>query len=413
MTEARHDLLCIGGGPAGLAAARAYRRAGGGGRVAILSDEGRLPYSRPPLTKELLRGESDERSLAIEQESFFDEQRIELIAGRAVALDAGARRLSLSGGRELRYVQAVLATGAEPVRPEIHGLDRPRVHVIRTLDHLRELLTHHEPGTRFAVIGSGFIGCEIASSLRARGNDVTMVSAESAPNVARLGDEAARRIRSWLAQDGVELHLGSELCGLAPSRSGSPQDRAPLLLSLERTGERRGGVETPSLGERAEIEADVVVLASGVSPRSELAAAAGLELHDGAVPADSGMRTSAPGLFVAGDVAAAEHALAGRRLRVEHWGDALSQGEVAGANAAGMDRSWRSVPGFWSTIGSRTLKHVAWGDGFETSRLEEGADGSFTVRYGAGGRLVGVLSFENDEEYERGRRLIAEGAPWS
>jgi NADPH-dependent 2,4-dienoyl-CoA reductase/sulfur reductase-like enzyme len=125
------------------------------------------------------------------------------------------------------------------------------------------------------------------------------------------------------------------------------------------------------------------------------------------------MRTAAPGLLAVGDACLAENATAGRPLRVEHWGDALGQGAVAGATAAGQETSWGDVPGFWSTIGSRTLKYAAWGDGFDAARLERGDSGAFTVWYGREGRIVGVLTHDVDEDYERGSKLIAEGAPWS
>ncbi|MGH2883388.1 MAG: FAD-dependent oxidoreductase, partial [Solirubrobacteraceae bacterium] len=156
----------------------------------------------------------------------------------------------------------------------------------------------------------------------------------------------------------------------------------------------------------------VVVMAAGVAPRGELAHAAGLELAGGAIPVDAAMRTERAGLYAAGDVAFAHNASAGRPLRVEHWGDALGLGEVAGRTVAGQDAQWDAVPGFWSTIGDHTLKFAAWGDGFDHSRLERHDDGAFTAWYGREGRIVGVLAHEADEDYERGRSLIAEGASW-
>ena len=158
-----YSLLIVGGGPAGLSAARAYRDAGAGGLVAIVADEGRMPYRRPPLTKELLRGESTEADLPLEDEGWLDAHRVDLVAGRAVALDTDGRRLTLSGGRELEYVSCLLATGAEPTRLPVPGGDRPWVHVIRTAEHVRGLTARLRQGERAVVIGSGFIGCEIAS----------------------------------------------------------------------------------------------------------------------------------------------------------------------------------------------------------------------------------------------------------
>jgi 3-phenylpropionate/trans-cinnamate dioxygenase ferredoxin reductase subunit len=131
------------------------------------------------------------------------------------------------------------------------------------------------------------------------------------------------------------------------------------------------------------------------------------------------MRSSLPDVLAAGDVCLADNAAAGRPLRVEHWRDALGQGAVAGATAAGRSAVWDDVPGFWSTIGARTLEYAAWGDGYDQERFEPGADGSFVVWYGhfvvwygRDGRLAGVLTHEADDAYERGRKLIAEGAPW-
>ncbi len=383
------ELLVLGGGPAGLSAARAYRSEGGPGAVAIVTDEHRMPYNRPPLTKELLRGESTEDELPIESEAWLQEQSIGLVSGRAVNLDPGRRTVSLSGGRELRYRSCVLATGAEPTRLPVPGADHPAVRVIRTLDHVRELTARLRDADPVVVIGSGFIGCEIAASLRRRGHPVALVSDEEQPNAARLDLEAAGRIRRWLGEEGVDVNLGAEVEEIA-ARDGMLEVRA-------------GSVRVPG---------KVVVMAVGVAPRAELAASAGLELASGAVPVDAAMRTEQAGLYAAGDVAFAENVSAGRALRVEHWGDALGQGEVAGRSAAGEPAQWDAVPGFWSTIGSHTLKYAAWGDGFEQSRFEQHGGAAFTAWYGRDGRIVGVLAHEADEDYERGRSLIADGAPW-
>jgi 3-phenylpropionate/trans-cinnamate dioxygenase ferredoxin reductase subunit len=386
----RIALLIVGGGPAGLSAARGYRAAGGAGRVAIVADEERVPYNRPPLTKDLLRGESQEAELPLEEEAWFGDHAVELIGGRAVTLEAAERTVTLSGGRELAFEQCVLATGAEPKRLPIPGADRPAVLVLRSLDHLRELQRRLGRSSRVAVIGSGFIGCEIASSLRRLGHPVSLISGETAPNAARLGEQAAGILRGWLDDDGVEVHLGA------------PLDR------IERTGDQL----RLSAGDRT-VNAELVVMATGVSPRSELAAQAGLSLRGGAVPVSPAMRTLRPGLLAAGDVSFAENATAGRPLRVEHWGEALAQGEIAGQTAAGEGAQWSAVPGFWSTIGRRTLKYAAWGDGFDRTRVEHHPGGGFTVWYGQGDRAVGVLTHEADPDYERGRTAIAEGAPWS
>jgi NADPH-dependent 2,4-dienoyl-CoA reductase/sulfur reductase-like enzyme len=384
-----YSLLVGGGGPAGLSAVRAYRDAGGDGAVAIVADEGRMPYRRPPLTKELLRGESTEADLPLEEETWLDDQGVDLIAGRAVALNADRRWVLLSGGRKLEYVCCLLATGAEPTRLTVPGGDRPWVHVVRTIEHVRRLTARLAEGDRVVVIGSGFIGCEIASSLRARGHSVDLVSDEPLPNSGRLGDPQAQILQDWLVEDGVTTHLGASVQSI---------ERSDGAIAISTGGERLVG--------------DVVVMATGVAPRSELASQAGLELRDGAVPVSAAMRTAHDGLLAAGDVCLAENLAARRPLRVEHWGDALGQGAIAGQTAAGVDAGWDDVPGFWSTIGTRTLKYAAWGDGFDATRLHRDHDGAFVAWYGRQGLIAGVLTHDRDDDYERGRDLIAEGAPW-
>jgi 3-phenylpropionate/trans-cinnamate dioxygenase ferredoxin reductase component len=384
-----YSLLVVGGGPTGLSAARAYRDAGAAGSVAIIADEGRMPYSRPPLTKELLRGESAETDLPLEDEAWLDEQDVDLVAGRAVALDADGRRVLLSGGRELRYDSCLLATGAEPTRLPVPGGDRPWVHVVRTVEHVRGLTARLRDAAGAVVIGSGFIGCEIASSLRARGHPVDLVSDEPLPNSGRLGEAQAQLLQDWLAEDGVVTHLGTP---------------------VERIERADGAVAVTTADER--LVGDVVVMATGVAPRSELAAQAGLELDGGAIPVNAAMRTAHDGLLAAGDVCLADNLAAGRPLRVEHWGDALGQGAIAGQTAAWADAGWNEVPGFWSTIGTHVLKYAAWGDGFDASRLHRDDDGPFVAWYGRQGRIVGVLTHERDDDYDRGRELIAKGAPW-
>ena len=385
-----YALLSIGAGPAGLGAARAYREREPGGRVALVTDEHLLPYHRPPLTKGLLQGTSDVRDLPIEPEGWFDAHRVELIGGRAVALDTSARTVTLSGGRTLEYGTCLLATGAEPKRLAVPGADHPRVSVMRTLDDLRRLEQCLGGDASIAVIGSGFIGCEIAGSLRVRGHEVALVSSENAPNAARLGETAAAAVAGWLSDAGVRMHMGEPVASIAHA----------------------GGVCTVLAGEQ-QVAADLVVMASGVGARSELAGAAGLELDGHTIVVDAAMHTSADGVLAAGDVALAQNLSAGRRLAVEHWGDALGQGRVAGQTAAGLAAGWDAVPGFWSTIGDHTLKYVAWGDGFDDLTYQAHDGGGFTVRYGAAGQLVGVLTHQADGDYESAYELIATGAPWT
>jgi 3-phenylpropionate/trans-cinnamate dioxygenase ferredoxin reductase component len=376
-------IVIVGAGPAGLATARAYREHGGEGEVTLLGKETLIPYRRPPLTKEFLRGELDADELPIQSQDWFDEHDIQLRLGcEATAIDANAGTVNVNGTM-LRADAIVLATGAEPSRPDLPGAEDPRVQTMRERADSERIAAQAQSGTHTVVLGSGFIGCELAASLALGGARVTLVGQEPAPQQQRLGADAAVRLAGWLTDLGVNLRMGVGVSSVHDGRIVQLKD-----------------------GER--IDAENVVLGMGTRPRAELAEQAGLITAKGAILTDAQMRARERVLAV-GDVAYAHNRSAGRRLRVEHWGDALGQGEVAGRVLAGLDAHWQDVPGFWSSIGQHTIKYAAWGDGHDTSRLDGHPDGAFTVWYSHHGKLVGVLTHHRDEDYEHGRQLIAAG----
>ena len=378
--------VVVGAGPAGLAAVRGYRQAGGQGTVTLVGAEDHVPYRRPPLTKEYLRGELDRDELWLEAASWFRDHSVTLRLSAGVEeIDAESGAVRLSGGERLAADSCVLTTGSRPQRPTFYGADHDHVLQMRTLSDSERLGRRVEGASRVAVIGSGFIGCEAAASLAMRSLQVTLISQERLPQATRLGAQAGERLATWLRDVDVELVLDVEVEAI--------EDARRVCIA--------GG---------RHVDADVVLLATGVAPNGELAGGMGMELHDGAVPVNASMRSANSFLRAAGDVAWAENSGAGRRLRVEHWGDALGQGEVAGRALAGEDAEWDAVPGFWSTIGERTLKHAAWGDGFDDSTFVEHEDGAFTAWYTRDGVAVGVLTHQRDEDYEQGRELIAGGA---
>ncbi len=184
-------IVIVGAGPAGLATARAYREYGGSGEVTLIGKETLIPYRRPPLTKEFLRGELDASELPIEPPAWFDEQNIKLCLGcEATAIDPDTGSVAVDG-TSLRGDAIVLATGAAPTRPDLPGLDDPRVQTMRERSDSERVATQAQPGTRIVVLGSGFIGCELAASLAMRGARVTLIGRETAPQHQRLG--AGRR----------------------------------------------------------------------------------------------------------------------------------------------------------------------------------------------------------------------------
>ncbi|MCR6482523.1 FAD-dependent oxidoreductase [Amycolatopsis sp. OK19-0408] len=376
------NLVVIGSGPAGVSAARAYREAGGAGPVHLLTADPDPPYERPPLSKEFLRGEDDLSPL---DEDFAREHDITVALGDPVTA-LGEREVRTAAGAVHPFTTCVLATGAEPVRPDLPGADHPDVRTLRSAADSRQL-REVAAGVRSAiVVGAGFIGCEAAVSLSRLGLQVTIVCPDDVPQEKRLGPEAGAFLLGWLKSEGVSVLRGTKLTSI----EGGYRVRTDLVPVLD---------------------AGLVVLATGVRPRVELAEAAGLAVENGRIRTDEHLRTSAPGVLAAGDVAFAHNPAAGRALAVEHWGEGLAMGEVAGRTAAGADAAWDAVPGFWSVIGDRVLKYAAWGDGFDHARPLPRDDGGFTVWYERGGRAVGVLTHEADEDYERGQELIRRGDP--
>jgi NAD(P)H-nitrite reductase large subunit len=379
----------VGAGPAALATARAYREHGGEARVTMIGYEPHAPYRRPPLTKELLRGELDRGELAIESPGWFDDNEVTLRLGeRATAIDPLGGSVLLAGGERVQADAIVLATGSEPVRPQLPGMSHPAVLTMRELDDSLALRERASRGGRIVVIGTGFIGCELAGSLAMRGRAVTLIGQEPLPLEHRLGEDAAARIAGWLAELGVELIGGADVRSVHDGR-------------------------VVELADGARVRGETVVLGMGARPRGEIAAAAGLRMGDGAVVVDEAMRATriAHPVLAAGDVACAYNVSAARHLRVEHWGDALAHGALAGQTLAGRDVRWDDVPGFWSTIAAHTIKYAAWGDGHDRSTLISHPDGAFTVWYERDGVAVGVLTHERDDDYERGRELVRQGRP--
>ena len=375
-------LIVIGSGPAGVSAAEAFRQLNSDDPVRILTDDPALPYERPPLSKEFLRGEADIADTELHPGRWFDEQAIELIHTGGVQAIDGAGQYVVANGQHYRYRSLVLACGAKPSPFPVSGGEKALQ--LRSLGDAKSLRSAAAEAHSAVVIGAGFIGCEAAASLAMRGVSTTLVAPDPVPQGKRLGESAGQRIVGLLREVGVR-YTGS--------------------VSVSSLGD--GAVR---LDNGVTIDCDLVIAATGVTPQSALAGAAGIDTSEGRIAVDAQMRTSVENIFAAGDVALAYNSLAGRPVAVEHWQDAVDQGEIAGAGAAGHAREWDAVPGFWTTIGESTLKYHAWGDGFDRAQLVEHDDG-FTVWYEADGATVGVLTHNVDDDYDRGEDLIRRKSP--
>lgn len=362
---------------------------GGRGTVLLVSADEHPPYARPPLTKDYLRGESEAEDLPLAEEDWYRDNAVELRLGTPVTrIDAAQQQAELSDGSTVRYRRLALATGSSPSPLPIPGADLPGLVYVRDRHSGEALRGLAAAGGRVVVIGSGFIGCEAAASLSRRGVEVVLVTDETLPHAARLGEEAGARIADWLRAEGVDLIL---------------QDGAAAVRSS-------GNSWKVELASGRTLLANGVVSGSGARPNLALAESAGVKIDKGGVATDAELRTSDPAIWAAGDIAYAHNPAADRHLRVEHWGEAEAMGEIVGANLAGEHQRWAVAPGFWSTIGDHQLKYSAWGDGFDRADLVEGPEG-WAVWYSCDGSVVGVLAENWDSAYERGQSLIERGAP--
>jgi len=319
--------VIVGGGLAAGKAAEALREEGFDGRIVVVTEERERPYERPPLSKEYLRREAPREKIYVHEEGWYAEHDVELRTGERVAsIDAGASVAKLDSGEELRFAALLLATGAEPRRLRAPGAELEGVHVLRSVDDSDAISERLERGGgRLTVVGGGWIGCEVAASARQRGLDVVMVEPLELPLVRVLGPEVARVLRDVHADHGVEVLTGT----------GVEAFEGDGALRAVRTSDGRS------------IECDFAVVGIGVAPRVQLAQDAGLAVGDG-VLVDAALRTSAPGIFAAGDVAGQEHPRYAERVRVEHWANALNQGAAAGRSMAGREVVYDRLPYFFS-----------------------------------------------------------------
>ena len=374
MSEGPAAVIIVGSGPAGVGAAEAFRRHDDETPVRILTADPEPPYARPPLSKEFLRGETDDVGLHPAQ--WYSEHRIDLMNTHVDSIHPDRRCVSADGQR-YPYSALILATGSAPIRPPVPGGER--AHLLRSLADARRLRDSSDGSQSAVVIGAGFIGCEAAASLAMRGIPVTLVAPDAVPQEKRLGAQAGERLRRLVTSAGARYVGG---------------------VAVEAIDD--GAVR---LDNGVTIHCDLVLAATGVRPQSGLAQDAGLTIDDSRIVVGADMQSSAPGVYAVGDVAFAYNATAGRHIVVEHWQDAADQGEISGAAAAGADVGWAGVPGFWTTIGGATVKYHAWGDGYDKARLIEHDDG-FTAWYERDGATVGVLTCNADHDYDRGEALI-------
>ena len=317
--------MIVGAGFAGAKAAEALRAEGFDGRLTLIGDEPERPYERPPLSKDHLRGETTDVPY-VHDASFYLDHDIKLLTStRVTGIEPGMRELLLEGDRRLGYDRLLVATGSVPRRLDVPGAKLEGIHYLRTLADSARIAKRIETGGHLVVVGSGWIGAEIAASARQKGCEVTMIEMASLPLERVLGPEVGQVYLDLHRDHGVEF----------------------LPETTVQRFEGTGSVERVVTGDGAVRETDFVVVGVGVAPRTGLVETAGFEINDGLV-VDEHLETSVSGVFAAGDVANAWHPFYGRRLRVEHWANALNQGPVAAKAMLGQDVTYDEIPYFFS-----------------------------------------------------------------
>jgi 3-phenylpropionate/trans-cinnamate dioxygenase ferredoxin reductase subunit len=320
-------IVIVGAGLAGAKAAETLREEGYDGEVVLLGAETERPYERPPLSKEYLRNEAGREKVYVHEENFYETNEIDLRLRTSVAaIDMGAREAVLEAGGRVAFDKLLLATGAAPRRLSVPGHELDGIHYLRDVEDSDLLRERIESGGRLVVIGAGWIGAEVAASARTKGLDVTLVEMTEVPLQRVLGRELGEIYRDIHVDHGVDFRGG---------------------VGVERfEGSER--VERVVLADGSSIDCDFVGVGVGVVPRTQVARTSGITVDDGVVVNEMLEAPGSAGVFAAGDVANAWHPLVRRRIRVEHWANALNQGPAAARNMLGAEQPYERVPYFFS-----------------------------------------------------------------
>ena len=374
-------IVIVGAGAAGLAAAEMLRRQGFAGALTMIGAEADPPVDRPNLSKDFLAGNAPADWMPLRPEAWYAEQRIELLLNTPVrAIDPAARKVVLADGGVHPFDALLLATGAEPVELSVPGAAPGQVRTLRSFDDSRAIAAAAASSQRALVIGSSFIGLEVAASLVGRGLEVHVVAPEAVPMQRVLGDELGQFVRRLHEAHGVVFHLGTTVKQLQAARV--------------------------TLADGSELQADLIVAGVGVRPRIALAEQAGLSIDRG-VSVDEFLQSSAPGIYAAGDIARWPDPHAGQRIRVEHWVLAQRQGQTAALNMLGQRQRFDAAPFFWSQHYDVAIHYVGHAEKWDRIEIDGDPDArDCRVRYSVGSKVLATVTIGRDRESLGAERAI-------
>ncbi|MET7767279.1 FAD-dependent oxidoreductase [Nocardia sp. NPDC005366] len=351
MTSQRRFLI-VGGGLAAAKLAEALRENDFDGVVTVIAAEEHLPYERPPLSKEHLLGKKAFDEFIVDPAQWYRDHNIDLRLGTTVtAIDRAAKTVTLPDGSTLNYDKLALATGSTPRKPPLTGVDAPNVYTLRTIDDSDTLIELFGQDGSLAIIGAGWIGLEVAAAARAAGLAVTVVESAEQPLLGALGPEMGAVFADLHTSHGVDLRLGAQVSEITTRDSGE----AVLANGLR-------------LGDGSTVTADAVLVAVGARPNIELAADAGLAVDKG-VLVDESLLTSDPDIVAVGDIAEQSHPLLDRRVRVEHWANALNQPAVAAATMLGKSARYDRLPYFFTDQYDLGMEYIGYAAPGEYDRV--------------------------------------------
>jgi len=385
-------IAIVGANIAGASTAEALRRAGYDGRLTLIGAESELPYERPPLSKEFLAGHVDAAQLTLRPRAFYDEQRIELWLGqRATALDAATRTIILANSERHRFDRIALATGSELLPLPVPGADLSGVHYLRTVADGQALLAALRAGAshsgRVVVIGAGFIGSEVAAGCRMAGMDVTLIEMLATPMERALGPEMGALLAEVHRAHGVDVRTGETVAAIRG----------------------HGRAEEVVTASGARIPCEFVVVGAGVRPATDWLTDSGLTLANGVV-VDTTCASSAPGIFAAGDVANWPYQPAESapplRVRLEHWDNALRQGETVARNLLGEGVIYRHIPYFWSDQYDLKLQYVGYTPTWDQIVVRGNPPESFVAFYLLAGRVRAAFSSNRQRDLVTLKKLV-------
>lgn len=390
--HATAGVLLIGGGVASAACAEQLREDGYEGPIVLVGREPDPPYNRPPISKGYLQGVEERDATLVHPAGWYEQAGIDLRTRTSVMkLDCDARVATLSTREELPFERALLATGANVRRLPVAGSELEGIHHLRALRNADVLRDDVAGAERVVLVGGSYIGCEVAATLTAMGRRCAIVMQEEVTLERVCGKRAGRFFEGVLAEHGVEVH---------------PREQ---VERVEGAGER---VERVVCASGLTLDCDALVIGVGAVPDVTLARAAGLELgHSGGVRCDTALRTSAEGVWAAGDVCEYDSVVHGRRVRVEHWDVAIEQGRHVARAMIGDERPYDVVPYFFSDLADWTsMEYVGPAERWDDEELRGSPEeGAFSVFYRQEGRVVAALSVGRPEDLDEARTRIRRG----